>query len=309
VRRTLRSLHAQTCRERLELVLVVQDADVVRTSSEPELEGFAALRVVPVGPIRNVDRAVATGVMHATAPVVALIEDHAFPASDWAEHVIAAHDTPADAVGPAILNGNPSALFSWTNYLLSYGAWSEGATPGPTSSVPGHNSSFRTESLRSFGDRLGDLLQRDGGLMEALQERGATFLREPRARVAHLNPSTWRATSAVRFQAGRSWGAARATREGWSPGRRIAFTCAGPLIPLVRLRRELGTLSASRNGAGSMARTVTALAIGLTIDALGQMVGYAAGPGNARVWLETFEMDRLRHLVPADHGLLLDRDA
>jgi hypothetical protein len=304
--RTVRHLRAQTARDRIELVLVAPSAAVLAEADPAALEGFAKVRPVVVGRIDNVDHAVAAGVRHATAPFVALIEDHAFPAPDWGARVIDAHATPADAVGPAIVNANPRSLLSWTNYLLAYGAWAGGALPGPVADVPGHNSSFRTSLLQAFGDSLGTLLQRDGGLMDALRREGATFVHEPRARVAHVNPSTWRATSALRFRAGRAYGAARAVRERWSLGRRLAFAAAGPLIPLVRLPRELRTLRTGGSSAGSPAMTLGALAIGLLLDAAGQMAGYCAGPGHTADWLATFEMDRLQHITRADRPLLSD---
>ncbi len=57
---------------------------------------------------------------HASAPVVALVEDHAYPAPGWAEGIIDAHKNGWAAVGPVMANANPHGLMSWVNLLIEY---------------------------------------------------------------------------------------------------------------------------------------------------------------------------------------------
>lgn len=82
IRKTIRELKAQTIKERLEIVVVVPSAAEVGLDVS-ELLGFFGYKVVEVGTIRSVDRAAAGGARHAAAPVVAFIEDHAFPNPGW----------------------------------------------------------------------------------------------------------------------------------------------------------------------------------------------------------------------------------
>jgi Glycosyl transferase family 2 len=76
---------------------------------ESELRDFLQFRVVEVGTINSTARARATGVRHASAPVVALTEDHAYPAPGWAEALINAHKEGWAAVGPVMANANREA--------------------------------------------------------------------------------------------------------------------------------------------------------------------------------------------------------
>jgi hypothetical protein len=46
------------------------------------------------------------------------------------------------------------------------------------------------------------------------------------------------------------------------------------------------------------------LTLGLVLDAIGQMVGYLAGPGDSAAWLAEFEYDRLRHVSDGDRRML-----
>lgn len=300
LKRVVEALRAQEMAASMELVLVVPEDEVVANADPQSFAGFAGVRTVAAGPIHDVDRAAVSGVRAAGAPIVAIIEDHAYPAPGWAEAIVAAHAS-YDAVAPAILNANPRSLLSWSNHLLAYGRWSESSRPGAVDEVPGHNSSFARDLLLSFGDRLEGLVGRDGGLMGELRTKGARFGLEPAARVAHVNPSRLRSTFDLRFSAGRLYAARRAGREQWSAAKRWIHALAWPLIPLVRMRRVRRDLRESR-GADPDRRMIGALAIGLAFDALGQMAGYAAGENRTAVRLASFEMDRARHVTAHDRA-------
>jgi hypothetical protein len=298
--RVVEALRAQAMAARIELVLVVPEVAVVATADPQSLAGFAGVRTVAAGPVHDVDRAAVSGVRAAGASIVAIIEDHAYPAPGWAEAIVAAHAS-YDAVAPAILNANPLSLLSWSNHLLAYGRWAESSRRGAVDEVPGHNSSFSRDLLLSFGDRLEGLVGRDGGLMGELRTRGAKFGLEPGARVAHVNPSRLRSTFDLRFSAGRLYAARRARRERWSAAKRWIHALAWPLIPLVRMPRVRRELRESR-GTDPDGRMIAALAIGLAFDALGQMAGYAAGEGGTAARLASFEMDRARHVTVRDRA-------
>src|SRR5262245_55934646 len=87
IRKTVSHLRSQTCPDRPELVLVTPSRD--RLGLDPEaVSGLALVTVVEVPTIASVGRANAEGIRHASAPLVALAEDHCFPDPDWAEHLI-----------------------------------------------------------------------------------------------------------------------------------------------------------------------------------------------------------------------------
>jgi len=82
----------------------------------------------------------------------------------------------------------------------------------------------------------------------------------------------------------------------------------GLLIPLIRYRifkREFFNGGKRRE---LYPRVVPALLLGLLMDALGQMAGYALGPGNAPAVLAVFEMDRMQHLIASDRRQLTPPD-
>jgi hypothetical protein len=308
VRRTVAHLRRQSIRERIELVLVVPTEDAVDDAHPDELAPFAAVQVIAVGAIPNVDRASADGIHAATAPVVAIIEDHGFVQPGWAEGLLRAYDQGDwSAVGAVMQNANPDTHLSWCNLLLAYGWWLHPERAGQHDDVPGHNISYRREVLTAFGDGLRDRLGRAGDLHDRLRAQDARLLLTADAGVAHVNPSRWRSTAELRFNAGRLYGWQRS--RDWSTAKRLVYGLGSPLIPLVRLLK-LRDDQLAGSGASHLVPGIapTLLAV-LVLDALGQAAGYLRGPGRAVGVLATFEMDRRQHLTRRDAPLLAPLDA
>ncbi len=297
LRRTVRHVREQSVAHRVELVIVAPTEDAVADHRDGELSGFWGVEIVPVGPIPNVDKASAHGVRAARAPVVALVEDHAFTQPGWADAIIRAHKAEAEVIGSVILNANPDRMLSWVNILVAYGTWTDAHHAGPIDCLPGHNITYKRDVLVDYGDELADRLGRDGGLLDDLSGQGARFVLEPEAAIAHVNPSILSATTDLRFSAGRLYGAMRAESEQWSFAKKLLYVAGGPLIPLVRFKRFHDEFFATGRRKDIAPRVYPALAFGLALDGLGQMAGYVSGPGGATAKLATFEMDRRQHIT------------
>ena len=99
LRRTVRHVREQSVAHRVELLIVAPTEDAVADHRDGELSGFWGVEIVPVGPIPNVDKASAHGVRAARAPVVALVEDHAFTQPGWADAIGAALTSKEAMIG------------------------------------------------------------------------------------------------------------------------------------------------------------------------------------------------------------------
>ena len=164
--------------------------------------------------------------------------------------------------------------------------------------LPTHNSSFKRAELLACGEKLPELLRYSEGITAVLRARGGRLYLEPRARTFHVNVS--RATSWVveRSAAGRAYAASRA--EGWPAWRRAVYACGSPLIPLVRGRRVLREIRRTRRSAELLPRILPALAVGLALSALGELAGYALGPGGAPRLIGEMELRRMPHVRPGE---------
>jgi hypothetical protein len=283
IERTTAALRAQSAAERLELVIVAPDLNALDMPDDAR-HGFAAVRCVEIGGMKRFAAAHAAAVHAASAPVIALAEDHSFPQPGWAEALIAAHAGPWAAVGPAVINANPGTRTSWADFLLGYGRWQPPIAAGTIDHVPGHNSSYKRAALVAYGAELQERLQAPALLHADLAARGHKLYLEPAAVVAHTNfaaPMVW---FNLRFHAGRAFAAARA--RGWSAGRRCLYVAATPLVPLVRLARIARETYREGQSAGFLLQVAAVLWIGLVFDAAGELAGYVGGaPGDyEREW-------------------------
>jgi predicted dehydrogenase len=312
LRKVLSCLRRQTIAHQIQLLIVAPDEDTLRDLSEADQSGFHNVSKVCVGPIDDVDKAAAHATQNASSHYLCFLEDHAFPAEDWAEQILSAFEIGHwDAVGTAIENGNPASTLSWANMLMSYGEWVAAEHSGPTANVARHNTTFRCETLRrEYGDSLPQMMGRDGGLLADLLARGCVFYMQPKASAEHLNPSTWRSTLQLRIGSGRLFASSRMKRERWSAPKRFLYILCGFTIPFIRfklLRAKLMSSSARRTRIGL--RAYPALIVGVTLDGVGQFLGHTIGPGKVKQKLAFFEISRIRHLNRRDKHLMSETDS
>lgn len=303
IRGTVRKLREQTVADRLELIFVAPSSEELQLV-EPDLEGFRSFQVVEAGTVRSVAAGNAAGVRAANAPIVAFAEDHSYPAPDWAAALIAAHRKPWAAVGPIIVNANPETAVSRADYLLGFGPWIEGVPGGVVDYLPGHNSSYKRDVLLPFGPELEGMLRAECLLHWELQKRGHQLYLEPAAKTFHFNFARLSSASVAMFFHGRTFGGERARTGGWGPGRRLAYVAAGPLIPVVRLRRAMRDLGRSGRRDEMLNAALPATILNLAVSALGEMMGYAFGPGKAPERVSRFEFHRDRHVTSRDRAAM-----
>ena len=231
--RTLRpvvaSLVRQTVAARIELVVAAPD-EAAGTIPAPEAAAFHSCRVVIVGPITNRGRAAAAGVLTATAPIVAITENHCFPLRDWAERTLEAHAAGQVAVGPSIVNANPASAVSRVLHAAGYGSFPVSGQPGEREELPLHNSSYRTDVLRSYGDGLSELLADERRLQRELRRAGHALQFHPPARKRHINEAKFGQLLSLAYDGGRRYAGVRA--RGWSVWRRLAYGLLSPALAL-----------------------------------------------------------------------------
>ena len=292
IHRTTACIASQSAAARTELVIVAPtgaqiDVDVALTSPLAGVQVVRLATLTPTGPAR------AAAIRAARAPVVAFAEEHCFPQPGWAQALIDAHRGDYAAVGPAMQNANPQTIVSWADFLVGYGPWAAPIEKAEREYLPGHNSSYKRSVILAYGDALDTLMEAETVLMWDLRTKGHRLLLEPAARAAHMNFGRWRSWLAVMFLNGRAFAHTRSSH--WSLVRRLAFVAASPLIPLVRLRRALGDVRRVGHGGGFLLRVIPTMCVGLACDALGQMAGYASGPGEAHARLAEYEWHRMKH--------------
>ena len=305
VERTIHALRVQTAANRIEAIVVAAQTPGANLSSDPGA-GLAAGRLLRVATCVSSVAAAAMGVRAAAAPVVALLEDHAFPEPNWAESLLHAHTAGWDVVGSAISNGNPEdGTVSWAVLLIGYGDWVAPVTAREVDDLPQHNVSYKRALLTSRDGGLEELLARESRLHDDLRSSGCRFFLTD-AEVRHVNPSRLGPALRLRFHAGRLYGARRAERGRWTPARRFCYVAGSPLIPAVRLVRLRRRCLRTREWQALWPRILPASLACFLADALGQAAGYAVGSGDSPARLARLETRRARAVSLRERVVLGD---
>ena len=301
LRKTMTHLRAQTKYDRIEIIIVIPSA---ADFSLEEAEGFSRVQVIECGPFETTGKPRAIGISHASAPIIAMGEDHVYPDTRWAEALIATHQQTWAVVGPAIANANPDSAVSWAHFLIGYSHWFAPREAGAVEILPGHNSSYKRTLLMEYGTALEHMLEREGDLNQDLQAKGHRFYLDTDARVEHLNFSRWFPFIKNCIYRGRLFSTNRVQREQWSVFRCLAYIIGTPLIPAMHLRRLIADIMRSERKYRLLVHVLPTLLVGLAFVALGEAVGYAWGEGKAAKWFVDVEFDRSRFLNNKDRRLM-----
>lgn len=303
VRQLMRYLEVQTARSLIEIVLVCRSEEEL--ALDPALlEGFAAHKVVPIGPFDTLHAPRVAAARHASAPIIAYTEDHCFPAPDWAEALIEAHRGPWAAVGPIVGLANPQRHTAWVSYLMQYGDWvfSDRGAGGESSDVAGHNSSYKRDALLAYGEDLDRIMVFESVLHEDLHERGLKLYVEPRARAYHVFITRPWPFCLEHYYIGRLLASTRRRRWPWY--RTLLYLGGSPLIPFVRLRRILGMVRRHGWQGELLPGMLPSLIAALLSSAFGEFLGYAFGTGQAARNTVDLDVNRWRYITDGEKAEL-----
>ena len=293
----IRDLRSQTITAEIELIVVADSFDGI---SEDEFHGFATHQMIRMPGLRALGIAMATAVHAARAPYVTYAEEHATFDAEWAAALVDAHQRGYAAVGFAMRNSNPQTITSWAHL---YGQFGPSVDPVETTEVPlltGHHASYSRDVLVGYGDHLAAMLEDEGALFLHLTSSGYKLLMEGRAISYHINLSQLSAYAGLDFHGQRSFAAARAMSHNWPVWKRLAFACACPLVPFVRLKRILHHLRRTKRFGQLMPQILFPLACGLGAGGVGEAIGYLAGAGKAAERKFAPEVERRRFLSASD---------
>lgn len=296
-RRTIEHVCRQTIASDIELILV---APSVQCGAEVKqcLAALHSHRILqsPTG-VYSHGQQFALGVAEATAPYVAVGEDHADPAPDWAEQLVRAFETSTHTgIAVAVYNANPRTALSWGSLLTGYLNWVGPVSAGPMNHLPASHAAYRREALLGYESDLAEAMERDGTLQSDLRDAGHTFWLEPGARIYHRNPSLWRSAFRAQYDIGQYMAARRAARERWSRGRKVVELARLPFNGAYRFAKVFKRLAARRYRITP--KIIAGVGVTLVFDVVGRAAGLVFGIGDSARRIYEFEFDRDQHMHP-----------
>lgn len=229
---------------------------------------------VPSHQHRLYDRRRAVGLALTAGEVVAMTEDHAIPAADWVNQILAAHRQPFAVIGGAIENGIDRAM-NWALYYCDFGRYGSPLPQGEIEYVSDVNVSYKREALETVRDIWRDEYH-ETTVHWTMRERGIELRLDPGLKVyQHRPPMTFGKAFRERIEWGRVFAETRVAAIGLP--QRIFFAVVAPLLPAVLLARVAKNMFRQGRSFGQMA-TALPLTAGLLIGwAWGELVGYVNG--------------------------------
>jgi glycosyltransferase involved in cell wall biosynthesis len=277
----LERVEQQSIRKSIEVIvcdrLPDDTAEVVRERF-PEVSIVSGLGNATIPQLRWI------GMKKATAPVVALIEDHSMLPRTWAEEVLFAHrqyqGEKEGVIGGPVENGSTATVFDWAFYLTEYAPLMPPMSAQKARAVAGGNVSFRRSLLPLEDDRFGELWENH--LLDELQRRGVAVRIHPGMTLLHRNPFQRREFRRQRYLFLRSIAAMRS--RNWGVLRRCVHA-GGALVVLtwlLPLRTALTVWRKGRNRRELLAGLPMMVGF-LWIGIAGEVAGMLRGDGGSLV--------------------------
>ena len=225
-------------------------------------------------------RATALGLAQGT--YVMVTEDHCVPADDWLAEIVATfHRAPRDvaAVGGSVANGLRDRWIDRATFQCEYGRYVPPVADGPSDDLPGMNVGYLREYLGTIDSAL---LRRgfwESGVHASLRQRGLTFQSSNRIRVTHKKHLGFGEFVQQRFWYSRYFAGNRFPAK--SIARRAFAFSLTPVLPFILLWRFHGAAVRRPAYIREFGALLPLLTIFALVWAIGEMVGYVFGPGDA----------------------------
>ncbi len=214
----------------------------------------------------------------ATAPSVAVIEDHVIVPLGWARQLLTAQARNEDVVGGSVENTATGSTVDWAAFLCEYSHLLPPLPEGPVEWVTGNNTVYRRALLERYQTAI-DAERWENHLHDAMRRDGVTLYSRPEIRVGHKKHYTVWEYLSQRFLYARSYAGARVADAG--AGKRLAFGLAALALPPVLFARIVGRVWGRRVHRAELMRSLPLILVFVSSWAVGETVGAWAGPGDA----------------------------
>ncbi|HEX4936746.1 MAG TPA: glycosyltransferase [Gemmatimonadaceae bacterium] len=272
---TLGALETQRPEVALEVLLVNRLGEPVSATVR---ERFPLTRILDVPAATPIPRMRALAFDAATAPAVAVIEDHVIVPPGWARSLLRAQGESTPVVGGPVDNGATSTTVDWAAFLCEYSACMPPLPAGATSWLPGNNVVYPRGLLERYRDVVAS-----GGwenrLHDALRRDGIPLTMRPDLVVSHRMHYTAGLYLSQRFLYSRSFAADRC--QGATLARRIGLAMASLLLPPVLLARIVSQVLAKGRYVGQLVKSLPLLVMFVVAWAAGEVTGTLAGAGDS----------------------------
>lgn len=260
---------------RLEILVVDRCGEPVRRAVRSR---FPAVRLLDVGPTATIPQMRALAFEAATAPAVAVIEDHVIVPPGWARRLLDALGDGTHVVGGAVENAATGSVLDWAAFLCEYSHCLPPLPAGRVDWLTGNNVVYPRELL----GRYRAVIQRgawENVLHDAIRDDGVPLVCHPDLVVGHKKHYTLGEYLSQRYLYARSYAGARVAGKPMST-RAVYGLAALGLPPLLYYRTVTRILQKGRHRAW-LIKSLPLIAVFVMAWGWGEVVGAWRGPGDS----------------------------
>lgn len=269
----LASLHAQEAAAQLETI-VVSNYEAAGSC----VASFPSVTHVAMPPGTTVPALRARGLAEATGTLVTLTEDNVRFDAGWSRAVQEAVAGGHSLVGGTVEQVPGASASDWAVYLYEYGRYMAPQQAGPVAQLPGNNVTYARNVLEALKDTYAAGFY-EVFVHEEAQRRGYRLQMVPDALVHHIQ--TYHPRTVVRqcYHHGRGFAGMRVAQQPWP--RRLVMACGALVLPVLLPFRIITRAWRTKRHRRALVRAIPYLILYMSAWALGEGVGYAAGPGTS----------------------------
>lgn len=214
----------------------------------------------------------------ASAPVVAVIEDHVIVPAGWAKQLLDAQARGELVVGGSVHNVATERLVDRAAFLCEYSHLLPPLPSGPVPAITGNNTAYRRELLEQFREATTSGRWEDH-LHAVMRQHGIELFCHPEIAVGHKKHYTVWGYTSQRYLYARSYAAGRL--GGRSIAARLLYGAAATLLPPLLLARIVSRVWARPAHRGGLIGSLPLLPVFVAAWAFGEIMGAWFGPGDA----------------------------
>ena len=264
-------------REDVDLEILVPDRCGPELRAEVRRE-FPAARIIEAAEGTTIPDLRAMAIAAANGRALAVIEDHVIVPPGWARSLLAELSGEDMVVGGAIENAATERLVDWAAFLCEYSHCITPLPDGPSDWLPGNNVVYPRTLLARYRAVLGGG-RWENQLHDAMRRDGVALVFRPRITVGHKKHYTIGEYVSQRYLYARSYAGARVADA--PRAKRLAYGAAAMALPPLLFYRTVTRILSKRRHRAELVRSLPLLAVFVVSWALGEVVGYVAGPGDS----------------------------
>jgi hypothetical protein len=236
---------------------------------------FPGVRWLPVSADTTVPQMRTYGILSSQGEIVALLEDDCVVDEDWCAAVLQAHKNSPPAIGGAILPGGYRRWLDWAVYFCEYARFMPPFS-GTTGALPGNHVTYKRSALPRLepGEGFYEVFLHENWL-----KSGRQLIADPALMVKNINQWSLHHITRMPFHHGRAFAGMRA--QSFPAWRRSLYAVLSIVLPILKVARLASEVASRRRYSVKFCLSIPWIMIFLTSWSLGELWGYATGPGHS----------------------------